>query len=442
MASPPHPVKGPRTFVPSLVTMLSMRHVARRLRAFTKGQPRPPSPPRPLSTANFPVIDPSQPIEEERLPWYDPKDFYPVRIGDVFESQYQVVGKLGYGGYSTVWLCRDLVEHRHVAVKVCTRNAIPIKRELAALQHLDKLPKIKHVGRGYIRTLLDSFELILDSSSSTDHAPPQSFQCLVFKPMTTTVWSHRMTLPGVQLPKGMVKAIVRHVLFALDYLHRHAKLIHADIQEKNILFALDEPWALQAFEDEERTNPVARKVVGDRVIYLSRDIEPENLGRPTLCDFGEARFGRTTYTDPIQPHQYRAPEVVLGMPWNEKVDIWSVGVMIWNMLEGRNMFKITGGPNKEPDDLYLLAHMVSLLGPPPVDFLKRSESNEPWKYFDTQGNWIGATKLPDDSFELSEETLEGEEKAQLLHLVRQMVTWRPEDRLTARELFGHVWLNS
>ncbi len=102
----------------------------------------------------------------------------------------------------------------------------------------------------------------------------------------------------------------------------------ADVQEKNILFALDETWALQALEDRERTDPVARKVVGDRVIYLSREIEPPTLGRPTLCDFGEARFGRTTYTGLIQPHQYRAPEVIFGMPWNEKVDIWSVGVMV------------------------------------------------------------------------------------------------------------------
>ncbi|KAI0723962.1 kinase-like domain-containing protein [Cerioporus squamosus] len=422
--------------------MLSVvRHCARlRIRAFSglNSQARLPLPPRTFSTANLPeipVLDPSEPVEEEDWPWYDPEHYYPVRIGDVYQSRYRVVGKLGYGGYSTVWLCRDLVEDRHVAVKVCTRNAIPVKREVAALTYLDSLPKTTHVGRGYIRTLLDRFELTLDSSSSTNQvSSPSKFQCLVLKPMTTTVWAFRMMQRRERLPKYLVKAIVRHVLYALDYLHRKAKLIHADIQEKNILFALDETWALQAFEDRERTSPVARKVVGDRVIYLSRDPKPLRLGRPTLCDFGEARFGRETYTDLIQPHQYRAPEVIFGMPWNEKVDIWSAGVMIWNMLQGRNMFKITGGPERKPDNLYLLAHMVSLLGPPPVDFLKRSESDEPWKYFDTQGNWIGATKLPQDN-------LEGEEKARLLHLVRQMVTWRPEDRSTARELMEHVWLN-
>ena len=39
----------------------------------------------------------------------NPAKFYPVRIGQVFESRYQVVSKMGYGSTSTVWLGRDLV---------------------------------------------------------------------------------------------------------------------------------------------------------------------------------------------------------------------------------------------------------------------------------------------------------------------------------------------
>ena len=47
-------------------------------------------------------------VEEETLPNYNPSDFYPVRIGDVFQSRYRIIGKLGYGAYSTVWLSRDI----------------------------------------------------------------------------------------------------------------------------------------------------------------------------------------------------------------------------------------------------------------------------------------------------------------------------------------------
>jgi hypothetical protein len=50
----------------------------------------------------------SELYEEERLPWYSHDQFYPARIGEVLDSSFKVIGKLGYGAYSTVWLCRDI----------------------------------------------------------------------------------------------------------------------------------------------------------------------------------------------------------------------------------------------------------------------------------------------------------------------------------------------
>lgn len=49
-----------------------------------------------------------QKIEEETIPGYVATWYYPVRIGEIFRQRYQVVGKLGYGITSTVWLARDL----------------------------------------------------------------------------------------------------------------------------------------------------------------------------------------------------------------------------------------------------------------------------------------------------------------------------------------------
>jgi serine/threonine protein kinase len=46
-------------------------------------------------------------IEEQTLPLYQQKRYYPVRIGDIFKNQYRILAKLGYGAYSTVWLARD-----------------------------------------------------------------------------------------------------------------------------------------------------------------------------------------------------------------------------------------------------------------------------------------------------------------------------------------------
>lgn len=54
------------------------------------------------------IIPTETPIEEETLPHYEVAHYYPVRIGDVYHTRYEVAGKLGYGAYSTSWLCRDL----------------------------------------------------------------------------------------------------------------------------------------------------------------------------------------------------------------------------------------------------------------------------------------------------------------------------------------------
>ena len=55
---------------------------------------------------------------------------------------------------------------------------------------------------------------------------------------------------------------------------------------------------------------------------------PQQPGPPILCDFGEARFAGKDSDEEIQPYIYRAPEVILRIPWHEKVDIWNVGVMV------------------------------------------------------------------------------------------------------------------
>lgn len=79
---------------------------------------------------SFPAAktDPGQPLEEERLPWYNPDQFYPVRIGEILDSSYKVLGKLGYGAYSTVWLCRNIryiFRHTSIVVLADARKEMP-----------------------------------------------------------------------------------------------------------------------------------------------------------------------------------------------------------------------------------------------------------------------------------------------------------------------------
>jgi hypothetical protein len=48
-----------------------------------------------------------------------------------------------------------------------------------------------------------------------------------------------------------------------------------------------------------------------------------------LCDLGEAKIGKTHKTGPfVQPHIYRALELIFEMPWGSAVDIWNVGALV------------------------------------------------------------------------------------------------------------------
>lgn len=65
-------------------------------------------PPREFPLSKFEVMDPSQIVVEERLPFYNYDEYYTMQIGEVIKDRYQVIAKLGYGTRSTVLLCYDL----------------------------------------------------------------------------------------------------------------------------------------------------------------------------------------------------------------------------------------------------------------------------------------------------------------------------------------------
>lgn len=59
------------------------------------------SPARPVATSRFQELPAEAEIEEELVPGYHPDDVYPVKLGEVFNTRYQVVAKLGCGIGST-----------------------------------------------------------------------------------------------------------------------------------------------------------------------------------------------------------------------------------------------------------------------------------------------------------------------------------------------------
>ncbi|KAL2033311.1 hypothetical protein VTO58DRAFT_104025 [Aureobasidium pullulans] len=157
--------------------------------------------------------------------------------------------------------------------------------------------------------------------------------------------------------------------------------VQLDISPNNILVEADNDM-LANLEETERLNPSPRKVLDDRVIHLSYTM-PTSYKDPVLTYFGAAYLGEPgqRYRDDVMPGVYRAPEVLAGMEWDSKIDIWSIGVMIWDLFEDGNLFPAYR--NGHLDDELHFAQMIALMGPPPREFLDRMSETQRVRYWDS-----------------------------------------------------------
>ena len=78
---------------------------------------------------------------------------------------------------------------------------------------------------------------------------------------------------------------------------------------------------------------------------IHRDIKPENLlislsGSLKVCDFGFARTVslNDNLTDYVATRWYRAPELLAGHPYDISVDMWAIGCMMAELIDGQPLF--------------------------------------------------------------------------------------------------------
>lgn len=196
--------------------------------------------------------------------------------------------------------------------------------------------------------------------------------CLVQEPMWDSWKDLLRRNPAGRFTENLLKAGLQQVLLALDFLHTECKLVHTDIKPDNILQGIADKRILEAFTDAELAAPSARKVVNGHTIYRSRQFElPRQFGDAVLGDLGSAVRGDEKRSEDAQPQVYRSPETMLEVEWSYPVDIWNVGCMIWDLFEGRHLFYGEDPDGKGYSTRAHLAEVMALLGPPPLDLIKR-----------------------------------------------------------------------
>ncbi|PWW72971.1 kinase-like protein [Tuber magnatum] len=184
--------------------------------------------------------------DEEDYEDYCKGGYHPVTVGEKFkDGRYEVLRKLGWGHFSTVWLSRDNQTGQHVALKVVRSASHYTETALDEIKLLQRIVAAKptHPGKAHVVSLLDSFE---------HKGPNGNHVCMVFEVLGENLLGLIKRYNHRGIPMGLVKQITKQVLLGLDYLHRECGIIHTDLKPENVLIEIgDVEQIVRTYVSEE-----------------------------------------------------------------------------------------------------------------------------------------------------------------------------------------------
>lgn len=263
--------------------------------------------------------------------WDDAEGYYRVRIGEVLDNRYVVANYTGQGVFSTVVRARDQARgNALVAVKIIRNNEIMHKTGLRELETLKKLNDTDPEDRYHCLRLFRHFF-------------HKQHLCMVLEPLSMNL---REVLKkygkNVGLHIKAVRSYTQQLLLALKLLKK-SNILHADIKPDNIL-------------------------VNDNNLVLK------------LCDFGSASsVADNDITPYLVSRFYRAPEIILGLPYDYGIDMWSAGCTIYELYTGKILF--SGKSNNQ-----MLKFFMDLKGKIPNKIIRKGQFKD--QHFDANCNFL------------------------------------------------------
>jgi eukaryotic-like serine/threonine-protein kinase len=206
----------------------------------------------------------------------------------VLSGRYRLDSKLGSGGMSTVYLAMDEVLDRPVAIKL-------LHREIS--EEADQLERFRREARAAARLSHPNLVGVIDAGE--DDGRPY----IVFEYIQGRTLKRRLQEEG-RLPVDEAVAYAIEIGRGLTAAHAR-KLVHRDVKPQNVL------------------------------------IDPD--GRAKVTDFGIARSleqkGMTATGRVLGTTDYVSPEQAMGEDVDERSDVYSVGVVLYEMLTGDVPFR-------------------------------------------------------------------------------------------------------
>jgi len=240
-------------------------------------------------------------------------------------GRYRVLGQLGDGTFGRVLLVEDRAKAREAAVKIIrnvdkyTRNA---KREADILRDIGDADPKRAAGCVHMH------------ETFTHEANGVSHFCLVFEVLGESLYDHLKKNRFRGLWVQDIQSVARQCLSALAFLHQDLQLTHTDLKLENVMFATTTCAEPSPFPREDLW----------RELHRSQSSRNSTYVRPTstqikLIDFGNATYELEHHSSTINTRQYRAPEVILSLGWNERSDLWSVGCILMELYTGELLFR-------------------------------------------------------------------------------------------------------
>eukprot|EP01119_Soliformovum_irregulare_P014989 TRINITY_DN4167_c0_g1_i5.p1 TRINITY_DN4167_c0_g1~~TRINITY_DN4167_c0_g1_i5.p1 ORF type:complete len:607 (+),score=161.78 TRINITY_DN4167_c0_g1_i5:61-1881(+) len=337
-------------------------------------------------TGNTSINDrPRDPHGKFNKGYDDEKGDYRLVIGEHIAFRYEVLEFVGSGAFGQVVKVLDHKTHKICALKVIRNRKRYHEQAMVEDKILQYVKQKDPTASTNIVTMHDSFYF-------------RNHICFTFPLLNLNLYDYikENNFRGLSLSLIRIHAI--KILTALKFLAKH-HIIHCDLKPENILL-----------NDTRRLEDI------------------------TIIDFGSSCFDHEKVFTYIQSRFYRAPEIILGIPYTVSIDMWSLAAILAELYTGYPLFP---GEN----ELDELGCMMEVLGTPTDDILAVSTRRK--YFFASNGkpriieNSQGIKRYP--GTRTLEELVPGADPM-FHHFIMSCLRWNAKERLTPSTALQHPWI--